>query len=183
VQQPSPLSFTTKAADNGLLNVLRNDCHVSKAWDPNGDELPPAMEQFTAVWDTGATNSMITQAVVDKCGLVPISTTTIAHALGTTSDVEVFLVNIRLPNKVGFPGLRVAKAVLSQGDVLIGMDIINQGDFAVTNVGGSTKFSFRIPSQADIDFVAEDNVLLTQSTPSRAERRRKQKEDRRRGIG
>ena len=181
MQQRPPLSFTTKATDNGLLNILRNDCHVSRAWDPNGSEPQPAMEQFIAVWDTGATNSMITQAVVDTCGLVPISTTTIAHALGTTSDVEVYLVNIGLPNKVGVPGLRVAKAVLSQGDVLIGMDIINQGDFAVTNVGGSTKFSFRIPSQADIDFVVEDNVLLEQPT-SRADRRRKQREERKRGT-
>ena len=105
---------------------------------------------------------MVTQAVVDACGLIPISTTTISHAQGTTEDVEVFLVNIGLPNRVMIPGIRVAKVVLSGADVLIGMDIIGRGDFAVTNRGGRTKFSFRIPSQADIDFVAEDtrNNLL-----------------------
>ena len=42
-------------------------------------------------------------------------------------------------------------------DVLIGMDIITKGDFAITNPDGTTKFSFRIPSQADIDFVRESN--------------------------
>ena len=129
-----------------------------------------------AVWDTGATRSVITQTVVKTCGLVPIGTTTISHAQGTTEDVEVFLVNIALPNRVGIPGLRVSRGVLSVADVLIGMDIISRGDFAVTNRGGKTKFSFRIPSQADIDFVAEDNrenLLKRQSRPSEATRQKK----------
>ena len=56
-----------------------------------------------------------------------------------------------------FRGLPVNLGRLSgEAEVLIGMDIINRGDFAVTNRDGRTKFSFRIPSQADIDFVAED---------------------------
>ena len=36
--------------------------------------------------------------------------------------------------------------------VLIGMDIINLGDFAVTNKNGRTAFSFRTPSIEYIDF-------------------------------
>ena len=40
-------------------------------------------------------------------------------------------------------------------DVLIGMDVINNGDFAVSNHGGVTKFSFRLPSQGHIDFVLD----------------------------
>ena len=67
--------------------------------------------------------------------------------------------NIRLPNGVGFSGIRVTLGELGDADMLIGMDIINQGDFAVTNSNGKTKFSFRIPSQADIDFVAEDRGI------------------------
>ena len=65
------------------------------------------------------------------------------------------------------------------------MDIITRGDFAVTNRGGKTTFSFRIPSQADIDFVKDDNaanqkafVLQRQSKPSEQKRqsnRRKRK--------
>ena len=43
-------------------------------------------------------------------------------------------------------------------DVLIGMDIINEGDFAVSNEYGATTFSFRIPSVENFDFAAEDNV-------------------------
>ena len=100
---------------------------------------------------------MITQSVVDQCGLMPIGTTAISHAQGTTQDVEVFLVNIGLPSGVEIPGLRVAKVVLRDAGILIDMDIISRGDFAVTNRDGRTKFSFRTPSQADIDFMAEDS--------------------------
>ena len=60
--------------------------------------------------------------------------------------------------------MSVAKGSLGPGaDVLIGMDIINEGDFAVTNLNGRTKFSFRVPSQADIDFVRESMDCPQQS--------------------
>lgn len=65
------------------------------------------------------------------------------------------LVNIYLPNEVAFAGVRVTKGVLGDVDLLIGMDIISQGDFSVTCPQGKTKFSFRLPSQANIDFVTE----------------------------
>jgi hypothetical protein len=38
-------------------------------------------------------------------------------------------------------------------DLLIGMDIIGQGDFAVTVEQGRTLFSFRFPSYRSINFV------------------------------
>lgn len=58
---------------------------------------------------------------------------------------ETYLVNVYLPNKVAMPEVRVTKGDLRGADILIGMSIIGEGDFAVTNKGGITKFSFRIP--------------------------------------
>jgi hypothetical protein len=54
---------------------------------------------------------------------------------------------------VGFPQVRVSKGILTDFDVLIGMDIIGTGDFAVTNLGDTTVFTFRTPSVERIDFV------------------------------
>lgn len=54
-----------------------------------------------------------------------------------------------------FFALNVTEGDLLGADVLIGMDVINNGDFSVTNHGGVTKFSFRMPSQNHIDFVAD----------------------------
>jgi hypothetical protein len=39
--------------------------------------------------------------------------------------------------------------------MLIGMDVINYGDFAISNYNGKTTFSFRMPSLMKIDFCKE----------------------------
>ena len=140
------------------------------------------MVEFCALWDTGATNSVISQDVVDACGLISTGIQKVHHAYGDEENVETFLVNIELPTAVEFPGLQVTKGKLTGADMLIGMDIINSGDFAVTHPDGKTKFSFRIPSQANIDFVAETNranLLSRQSTPSQQTRERNRRKRKR----
>ncbi|MEK6212225.1 MAG: hypothetical protein AABM64_18015 [Pseudomonadota bacterium] len=156
----SPKSFTTISLV-GILNVLKNQCGISQAFDPAAGGLAPPATQFDAIWDTGATNSCVTQTVVDACGLTPIGVAEVHGVQGSTFE-DVFLVNIYLPNNVAFGGVRVTKAKLTGAEILIGMDVINQGDFAVTNMNGRTKFSFRVPSMQEIDFVAAQNPKLTQ---------------------
>ena len=174
-QQPSR-SFTT--IGNGILRVLTNECRVSEGWDPSGTAPIPPLVPFSAIWDTGATNSAISQKVVDACGLVPTGYATIQHARGREPNVPTFLVNIMLPNDVGFPGLQVSLGQFGEADdadLLIGMDIIGRDDFAVTNRDNKTKFSFRYPSLADIDFVAESvraNALSRQPLPKQQTRLR-----------
>ena len=139
------------------------------------------MVPFTAIWDTGATHSVVSQSVVDACALEPIGVQKVYHAQGETGDVPAFLVNIALPNNVGFSGLRVTLGALRGADVLIGMDIIGAGDFAVTHQGGQTKFSFRFPPQADIDFVIETRqakIQRKQTNPSNQTRARNRKKRR-----
>jgi hypothetical protein len=46
---------------------------------------------------------------------------------------------------------------MGKTDVLIGMDIISRGDFALTHKEGKTVFSFRYPSLATIDFFASEH--------------------------
>ena len=52
--------------------------------------------------------------------------------------------------------LMVNDGRLTDTDMLIGMDVISLCDFAITNVGKETKFSFQIPSTVDIDFSKEN---------------------------
>lgn len=121
-----------------------------------GDPGPePAAHIFTALWDTGATVSVISQGVVDACGLKPIAPVEV-HGVHGPSMTAAFIVNLRLPNSVTFPGLFVTLGVLKDADVLIGMDIITKGDFAVTNFDGRTTFTFRMPSLGVIDFLKDE---------------------------
>lgn len=43
-------------------------------------------------------------------------------------------------------------------DLIIGMDIMTQGDLSLTNMEGRTVFSFRIPSLHVVDFEAEQSM-------------------------
>lgn len=76
------------------------------------------------------------------------------HTASGPEMANVYLVNIWLPGKVVFYNLEVTEGKLTrQCEVLIGMDIISEGDFAVTNYNGRTVFTFRFPSVGCIDFV------------------------------
>lgn len=156
IQKPPSLSFTTTSS-GGLLNVLTNQCGITQAFAIGGAGIQAQPQPFMAIWDTGATASVITQEVVAACGLKATGMTRVHHVQGT-ADAETYLVNIYLPNRVVFPTMRVTKGDLTGGaNILIGMDIMSQGDFAVTNFQGLTKFTFRVPSQLHLDFVEEYN--------------------------
>jgi len=76
------------------------------------------------------------------------------HGVHGKDESPVYIVNIGLPNGVGFMNSHVTKGLLTEGlDMLIGMDIINKGDFALTHNDGKTLFSYRNPSIGKIDFV------------------------------
>jgi hypothetical protein len=60
--------------------------------------------------------------------------------------------NVILPNKARIINIYALEGTPNSCDMLIGMDVISIGDFAVTNFDGKTTFSFRIPSMATIDF-------------------------------
>lgn len=173
---PSSQSFTV-IAQGGLLEVLQTACHICQGFDPAGGGAHPQFFEYQAIWDTGATASVITQAVVDACGLKPIGVVQ-THGVHGTELSEVYLVNIRLPQGVAFMHVQVSKGKLVGGaNVLIGMDIITQGDFAVTNKAGTTVFSFRLPAQTHIDFVKEFNEeqAREQQTPGHPTGARKKK--------
>jgi predicted aspartyl protease len=144
--------FSFTVSSDGPLRELAFDCHVSKAFDPADPPSHRSFRQYRAIFDTGATNSVISQRVVDGCGLKPLTMVRV-HTANGEHLCEVYSVNIELPNRVGFPLVRVTKQTLAPHfDILIGMDIIGSGDFAVTNWNGKTVFSFRHPSIETIDF-------------------------------
>ena len=153
-KKPNSFAFTTDY--NGIARVLVNDVGVEAVSIRAGKDdgvIDASPRMYRAIWDTGATGTHITQRVVDDCGLKPITMTEVHGATGTRM-CETFLVDLFLPNKLVLPAARVSTVdQLGDCDVLIGMDIIGAGDFAITHSQGRTKFSFRIPSMDDIDFV------------------------------
>lgn len=138
----------------GLANVLGSWAEISEAFDPASRSKPPTPHKYNAIWDTGATGTAITQKVVDECGLKPIGRAIVQTAKGQI-QTPVYFANIYLPQRVCIYNLRVTQVDIRNADVLIGMDVMSKGDFAISNKDGRTAFSFRVPSCDCIDFAKQ----------------------------
>jgi len=146
------ISSFTRIHTEGISRVLVSNVYVSENYNTPNRPKNLIIKNYTAIWDTGATHTVITKKVVMECKLWPIGMTKVSHA-GGESITNTYFVNLYLPNGVEVCRVRATEGILAKKvDVLIGMDIITRGDFAVTNKGEITAFSFRIPSIQLIDF-------------------------------
>jgi predicted aspartyl protease len=163
---------------DGLANVLITDCAIS---------LPTTLEDNSiqnfidckGLWDTGATGSVISKNIADKLGLKPTGVQKVNHANGSSLK-NTYLINIYLPNKVRVVSVKVTEGIFIDFDILIGMDIINHGDFSISNKDGKTIFSFKTPSTKMIDFVKEidRNKPITNSSYNNRGSKKKSKKKR-----
>lgn len=166
-------ALTTKWS--GVTLVLGSEVGVSEPFVPPSNvvniDVKVQIKKFKAIWDTGATHSVITSKIVADLNLKPVGMT-VVHTANGQAHQKQYIVNFYLPNQVMFGMLRVTEAPLHETDILIGMDIISQGDFCISNFEGKTVLTFRLPSCAEIDFVKDNQVARL----PRSERRRLEKE-------
>ena len=139
----------------GLSKVLRTNVNIS----PNGDAtgIDTSKAPWVSLWDTGANRTVITQKVVDDLNLKPVSKGKAATPQGTY-EAFIYYIDLYLPNHVVFPKLLVMQGQPAGCDVLVGMDVIGNGDFAVSNYQGQTVFSYRFPSCTRLDFVENSYI-------------------------
>ncbi len=147
-----PIAFTLRSEN--LTHDLVTPCYVGAVKPAIMQVSMADVKPFKALWDTGATASVISSEVVEQLGLSPISQCVRYHAQGQ-SLVNVYLINLVLPNKLLIRDIRVTEGRLNGFGVLIGMDILNFGDFALTHRDNKTVFSFQIPSTHEYDFVKQ----------------------------
>jgi len=127
---------------------------------PYSPNSPKEFKNFSALWDTGATHTVITEKVVSAVGLIPTGKTTV-RGVNSEDIVSTYIVDVGLPNQVLFPNVNVTEGLL-QGhyDVIIGMDIIQAGDFAISNANGATTFSYCYPPHKNpIDLLEKSNRI------------------------
>jgi len=111
-----------------------------------------------ALWDTGATVTCIKPALFERLKLRLFNLTghTTLSGLGGDVTAKVTLVSLFLT-----PGLAIEYRPVyvanfpGDADILIGMDIIGKGDFAVCNADNKTSFSFAVPPFPDRIDLAE----------------------------
>lgn len=105
-------------------------------------------------WDCGATVTSISAELANMLNLKPIGTSNV-DTTSSTMRTNVYDIEFFLRDSDDYMNVQVYETPVIHKtgiDMLIGMDIISKGDFAISTYKGQTCFSFRIPSKGHIDF-------------------------------
>lgn len=152
---------------NGLARQIISEVHVTDAIQKDRENLKQV--KCNGLWDTGATNTVISKKIVEELKLPVISKTPILGVTGTI-ETTTHVIDLWLPDNVVVKRLPVmAGSLTSDIDVLIGMDVIVCGDFALSNFQSKTVFSYRLPSIAETDYV-KHSQLIQQAKRTKIER-------------
>lgn len=147
-----PQRFAFTAVSPTYNREVITDAFISA---PTPNNIPVQLLNVKALWDTGASNSVIKPHIVNQLGIKADGVAKSINA-GGENTVNTYLVNIALPNKMLIPMVRVtecAETPSSKFDIIIGMDIISLGDLSISGQGIKRVVSFCMPSAVVIDFV------------------------------
>lgn len=140
--------FTQRNSD--IIEAIITECRICPPVDFSKGEMPQKVyTSQNAMWDTGATNTLISSRIVKALGLNPFGTSGISSVNGII-ETNTYLVHVGLPSGSVVTNVLTLEDDNEDYEVVIGMDIISQGDFAFSNKDGHSTFSFRIPSEEEI---------------------------------
>jgi len=122
--------------------------------------------KLRALWDTGATLTLIKPDLRNKLELCMVRAGSSAKiaGLGGLFHADYTVLSIRLQENFEINWCPVYVLDYSVDvDIIIGMDIIGMGDFAVCNTDNKTSFSFVMPPLPEkIDFTEKARQLNKQ---------------------
>jgi hypothetical protein len=133
-----PNHFAFRNEYPSLPSQLLSDVEVISVDDSSRRDI------YKGVWDTGATRTMITSKTFTELKLTVIDTAMV-HGVNSLMKVPVVLVNFVLLDRVGLNSIRAMVSDIQGIDILIGMDIIQLGDFSISNFEKKTVFTFAMP--------------------------------------
>lgn len=140
--------FTQKCPD--IIDAIISECRVCPPVDFMKGELPEEVYiSQNAMWDTGATNTLISPRIIQTLKLKPFGKSSISSANGVI-EANSYLIHVGLPSGSIITNILALENNNEDYEIVIGMDIITQGDFAFSNKDEHSTFSFRIPSSEEI---------------------------------
>lgn len=135
----------------------KEDCIVTESYIyaptdlSNGGQVRRVRIQ-RSLWDTGASVSLISSRVAKVLGRESIGKSGVSGYNEGIDVKDTYLIHIGLPTRDIVTDIMAMEFDSDEYDVVIGMDVICHGDLAITNQNDKTTFSFRIPSETEIDF-------------------------------
>jgi len=141
---------------NGISKYIITDAEI---------EHDGKIEKMEALWDTGANITFINDKLINKLSLKPEGD----GFTDTLSEEKIpskyYKINLILPNNIVFPNITVANGETKTCDILIGMDVVSQGDFAISNYDGKTKIVYRKPSIGEFSYEPAKSEKVGRNDP------------------
>jgi len=156
---PEYRSFTARY--EGLIKNLLTPVNITPVYPKSrAPDITPV--KATGLWDTGATRTCIKTWVSKRLNLQLFATQARLSGIGGDVSPPTAFVNIRLMCDIEIDNCPVYVVDLpGYADILIGMDIISKGNFAICNINNKTSFSFIVPPYPEhVDFTTKTNYKL-----------------------
>lgn len=135
------------------VDSIVTESYVYAATNLTHGEQVKRVKIVRSLWDTGASVSLISARVAKVLGLSSIGKSGVSGYNDGVDVKDTYLVHIGLPTGDIVTNIMAMEFENDEYDVVIGMDVICNGDLAITNKDGNTTFSFRIPSEETLDFL------------------------------
>lgn len=108
------------------------------------NDIANPVVKWKAIWDTGATVTAISYRVIETLGLIEFGKDVIQTANGKIIT-NTYLIDLWIEGKIMMRNVLASCADIQDDfDVLIGLDIINKGEFSLTHENGFSVFRFEI---------------------------------------
>jgi hypothetical protein len=138
-----------------VVDSVVTECYVYSSVDFERGQKVRRLKLSRSLWDTGASSSLISKAAVDALGLIPVGKSEISGVNDGVEFKSTYLIHVGLPSGDIVTNVFASEFDGEDYDLIVGMDVIQNGDLAVTNLNDATTFSFRIPSKKVIDFESD----------------------------
>ena len=159
--------FTVKH-DGPASQILATGITIYKAFDPGEGPRDRPFVKTSAIWDTGANQSVVSKKIADKLKLIPQGPTGIQSVNSKQRyEVETYLANITVPGGLSFSNIVMSELAPNMRfphfsfGALIGMDIIGQGDFYVCRRSGETFVNFWLPNTHELRLKSPSRLRLS----------------------
>jgi len=103
---------------------------------------------ITAMWDTGASDSIVRSELVEALGISPKSAKVTSFGGGVggeRKDLRPYSIDLLLSEQMLLSEVQIYSSEIAF-DMIIGLDIISKGCFYIENNGSELKFIFSLPS-------------------------------------
>lgn len=126
---------------NGILDRIVTPCTI----DVNDYDTESQSNQNTivvkALWDTGSTVTVLSDNIIQKLGLIPSDVSRVSGWDGKVLMTNTYNIDIVLDG-VHIEFINAVRGPLTTTDMIIGMDVICQGDLHISHPSITTLLEF-----------------------------------------